>query len=181
MPVAVNLSALQCREPGLPEIVRRTLRDTGLDPGMLELEITESTLMAQTESLRSRMIEIKDCGIHFSLDDFGTGYSSLSYLTRFPIDTLKIDRTFIRDMIDDPKDLAVVDTIVNLAENLQLKTIAEGVEKIEQITLLKLLGCHSIQGYFFSKPVHADELAKLLSGDIRLPTAQSSTPRAIAV
>lgn len=181
VPVAVNLSALQCREPGLPEIVRRTLRDTGLDPGMLELEITESTLMAQTESLRSRMIEIKDCGIHFSLDDFGTGYSSLSYLTRFPIDTLKIDRTFIRDMIDDPKDLAVVDTIVNLAENLQLKTIAEGVEKIEQITLLKLLGCHSIQGYFFSKPVHADELAKLLSGDIRLPTAQSSTPRAIAV
>ncbi len=181
VPVAVNLSALQCREPGLPEIVRRTLRDTGLDPGMLELEITESTLMAQTESLRSRMIEIKDCGIHFSLDDFGTGYSSLSYLTRFPIDTLKIDRTFIRDMIDDPKDLAVVDTIVNLAENLQLKTIAEGVEKIEQITLLKLLGCHSIQGYFFSKPVHADELAKMLSGDIRLPTAQSSTPRAIAV
>ena len=181
VPVAVNLSALQCREPGLPEIIRRTLRDTGLDPGLLELEITESTLMAQTESLRSRMIEIKDCGIHFSLDDFGTGYSSLSYLTRFPIDTLKIDSSFIRDMIDDPKDLAVVDTIVNLAENLQLKTIAEGVEKIEQITLLKLLGCHSMQGYFFSKPVQADELAKMLNGDIRLPISQSSSLRAIAV
>jgi len=181
VPVAVNLSALQCREPGLPEIVRRALRDTGLDPNMLELEITESTLMAQTESLRSRMIEIKDCGIRFSLDDFGTGYSSLSYLTRFPIDTLKIDSSFIRDMIDDPKDLAVVDTIVNLAENLQLKTIAEGVEKIEQITLLKLLGCHALQGYFFSKPINADDLAKMLRGDIRLATSQTSPANAIAV
>ncbi len=181
VPVAVNLSALQCREPGLPEIVRRVLRDTGLDPSMLELEITEGTLMAQTESLRTRMIEIKDCGIRFSLDDFGTGYSSLNYLTRFPIDTLKIDSSFIRDMIDDPKDLAVVDTIVNLAENLQLKTIAEGVEKIEQITLLKLLGCHSMQGYFFSRPINADDLGKLLSQDIRLVTSQGSPPHAIAI
>ncbi len=181
VPVAVNLSALQCREPGLPEIVRRALRDTGLEPGMLELEITESTLMAQTESLRSRMLEIKDCGIRFSLDDFGTGYSSLSYLTRFPIDTLKIDSSFIRDMIDDPKDLAVVDTIVNLADNLQLRTIAEGVEKIEQITLLKLLGCNSMQGYYFSKPLPADEMAKMLLGDIRLPTSQSSPPHTVAV
>jgi diguanylate cyclase (GGDEF)-like protein/PAS domain S-box-containing protein len=179
VPVSVNLSAVQCRESSLTDAIRRSLKDTGLDPQYLELEITESTLMAQTELLRSRMIEIKGLGIHFSLDDFGTGYSSLSYLTRFPIDALKIDSSFIRDMIDDPKDLAVVDTVVNLAENLQLRTIAEGVERIEQITLLKLLGCQSIQGYYFSKPVPADEFARMIMEDRRLhdtPTAGAPSP-----
>jgi len=175
VPVSVNLSAVQCREASLTEAIRRVLKDTGLDPQYLELEITESTLMAQTESLRARMIEIKGCGIHFALDDFGTGYSSLSYLTRFPIDALKIDRSFIRDMIDDPKDLAVVDTVVNLAENLQLRTVAEGVERIEQITLLKLLGCQSIQGFYFSKAVAADEFAKMLTEDRRLHDAPTES------
>ena len=171
VPVSVNLSPLQCREVTLAHTVRRVLRETGLNPALLELEITESTLMAQTETLRARMIEIKNLGIRFSLDDFGTGYSSLSYLTRFPIDTLKIDRSFVRDMIDDPKDLAVVDTIVDLADNLQLRTVAEGVEKMEQITLLKLLGCHSIQGYYFSRPVPADDFQRMLSDDTRLNTS----------
>ena len=183
VPVSVNLSAVQCREPSLTEAIRRALQDTGLDPQYLELEITESTLMAQTESLRTRMIEIKSCGIHFALDDFGTGYSSLSYLTRFPIDALKIDSSFIRDMIDDPKDLAVVDTVVNLAENLQLRTIAEGVERIEQITLLKLLGCQNMQGYYFSKPVPADEFAKMIMEDRRLhdtPAPASASPAVVS-
>ncbi|MDA8379148.1 MAG: EAL domain-containing protein [Planctomycetia bacterium] len=168
VPIAVNLSALQCREQSLEQTIRRVLTDTGLDPALLELEITEGTLMQQTEALRNRMLEIKKIGIRFSLDDFGTGYSSLSYLTRFPIDTLKIDRSFIRDMIDDPKDLAVVDTIVDLADNLQLSTVAEGVEKIEQVTLLKLLGCQSIQGYHYSPAVSAEQFAKMLVADRRL-------------
>ncbi len=176
VPVSVNLSPLQCREITLAQTVRRVLRDTGLNPALLELEITESTLMAQTETLRARMIDIKNLGIRFSLDDFGTGYSSLSYLTRFPIDTLKIDRSFVRDMIDDPKDLAVVDTIVDLADNLQLRTVAEGVEKVEQITLLKLLGCHSIQGYYFSRPVPAAEFRRMLFNDTRLTVNPADAP-----
>ncbi len=186
VPIAVNLSALQCREPSLENTVRTILKETGVDPSLLELEITEGTLMQQTDALRDRMQEIKKLGIRFSLDDFGTGYSSLSYLTRFPIDTLKIDRSFIRDMMDDPKDLAVVDTIVDLADNLQLRTIAEGVEKIEQVTLLKLLGCHAMQGYYFSPPVPADQFAQFLLTDRRLedvtptPHAQGVSPATVA-
>ncbi len=169
VPVAVNLSALQCREPSLPDTVRRVLKNSGVDPTLLELEITEGTLMAQTDVLCNRMVEIKKTGIRFSLDDFGIGYSSLSYLTRFPIDTLKIDISFVRGMMDDPKDLAVVDTIIDLADNLQLRTVAEGVEKEEQLTLLRLLGCQSMQGYFFSKPLPAAEFADLLRTDKHLP------------
>ncbi len=176
VPIAVNLSALQCREASLEQTIRSVLNDTGVDPSLLELEITEGTLMQQTDALRDRMLEIKKLGIRFSLDDFGTGYSSLSYLTRFPIDTLKIDRSFIRDMMDDPKDLAVVDTIVDLADNLQLRTIAEGVEKIEQVTLLKLLGCHAMQGYYFSPPVPAEQFAQLLTTDRRLEDVPPAAP-----
>ena len=173
VPVAVNLSALQCREPSLPETVRRVLKESAIDPMLLELELTEGTLMAQTDVLCNRMVEIKKTGIRFSLDDFGIGYSSLSYLTRFPIDTLKIDISFVRGMMDDPKDLAVVDTIIDLADNLQLRTVAEGVEKQEQVMLLKLLGCQSMQGYFFSKPLPALEFAELLRTDKRLPPADA--------
>ncbi len=186
VPIAVNLSGLQCREASLENTVRTILKETGVDPSLLELEITEGTLMQQTDALRDRMLEIKKLGIRFSLDDFGTGYSSLSYLTRFPIDTLKIDRSFIRDMMDDPKDLAVVDTIVDLADNLQLRTIAEGVETIEQVTLLKLLGCHAMQGYYFSPPVPADQFAQFLLTDRRLedvqpaPRVQEATPAAVS-
>ncbi|NNM88392.1 MAG: EAL domain-containing protein, partial [Phycisphaerae bacterium] len=135
---------------------------------------TEGTLMAQTDVLCNRMVEIKKTGIRFSLDDFGIGYSSLSYLTRFPIDTLKIDISFVRGMMDDPKDLAVVDTIIDLADNLQLRTVAEGVEKGEQVTLLRLLGCQSMQGYFFSKPLPPAEFADLLRTDKRLPSTDTA-------
>ncbi len=176
VPIAVNLSALQCREASLEQTIHNILTETGIDPSLLELEITEGTLMQQTDALRDRMLEIKKLGIRFSLDDFGTGYSSLSYLTRFPIDTLKIDRSFIRDMMDDPKDLAVVDTIVDLADNLQLRTIAEGVEKIEQVTLLKLLGCNAMQGYHFSPPVPADQFAQFLITDRRLEDVPPAAP-----
>ncbi len=176
VPVAVNLSALQCREPSLPDTVRRVLKDSGIDPTLLELEITEGTLMAQTDVLCNRMVEIKKTGIRFSLDDFGIGYSSLSYLTRFPIDTLKIDISFVRGMMDDPKDLAVVDTIIDLADNLQLRTVAEGVEKEEQLTLLRLLGCQSMQGYFFSKPLPAAEFAEFLRTGKCLPAPSAMSP-----
>ncbi|MGC8623684.1 MAG: putative bifunctional diguanylate cyclase/phosphodiesterase [Phycisphaerae bacterium] len=180
VPIAVNLSALQCREPALEQTIRTVLADSGLAPSLLELEITEGTLMQQTETLRNRMLEIKTLGIRFSLDDFGTGYSSLSYLTQFPIDTLKIDRSFVRDMMDDPKDLAVVDTIVDLADNLQLRTVAEGVEKMEQVTLLKLLGCHSMQGYHFSPPVPAEQFAAFLATDPRLENIKSAAAPAVS-
>ncbi|MGC9258533.1 MAG: putative bifunctional diguanylate cyclase/phosphodiesterase [Phycisphaerae bacterium] len=180
VPIAVNLSALQCREPALEQTIRTVLADSGLAPSLLELEITEGTLMQQTETLRNRMLEIKKLGIRFSLDDFGTGYSSLSYLTQFPIDTLKIDRSFVRDMMDDPKDLAVVDTIVDLADNLQLRTVAEGVEKMEQVTLLKLLGCHSMQGYHFSPPVPAEQFAAFLATDQRLENIKPAAAPAVS-
>ncbi len=174
VPVAVNLSGIQCREASLTNTIANVLSTTGLDPRLLELEITEGTLMSQTDSLRARMIELKKLGIRFSLDDFGTGYSSLSYLTRFPIDTLKIDISFVRGMLDDPKDLAVVDTIIDLADNLQLHTVAEGVENAEQVTLLKLLECRSMQGYYFSKPLAPDDFAAMLAQDRRLiPISQS--------
>ncbi len=176
VPVAVNLSAMQCRDAALPETIRRILSQTGLAPNLLELEITESTLMAQTQTLPARLMDIKNAGIRISLDDFGTGYSSLSYLTRFPIDTLKIDNLFVRDMIDDPKDLAVVDTIVDLADNLHLRTIAEGVEKAEQVALLKLLGCQAMQGFYFSKPVPAEEFACMLSEGRRMDSPESPVP-----
>ena len=174
VPVAVNLSGIQCREASLTNTIANVLSATGLDPRLLELEITEGTLMSQTDSLRARMIELKKLGIRFSLDDFGTGYSSLSYLTRFPIDTLKIDISFVRGMLDDPKDLAVVDTIIDLADNLQLHTVAEGVENAEQVTLLKLLECRAMQGYYFSKPLAPDDFAAMLAQDRRLiPISQS--------
>ncbi len=175
-PVAVNLSAVQCREETMFQAVHGILEDTGVAPHLLELELTESTLMTHTESIHARMVKIKNLGLHFALDDFGTGYSSLSYLPRFPIDTLKIDISFIRDMIDDPKDLAVVDTIVDLADNLQLRTVAEGVEKAEQVALLRLLGCQAMQGFYFSKPVGADELAAMLQSDRRLEVPAAAAP-----
>lgn len=163
--VAVNLSALQFREKGFTDLVARTLRETGLPARHLELEITESLLMSEADEALSVLNELADMGICLSIDDFGTGYSSLSYLKRLPVHKLKIDQSFVRDVPGDADDVAIVRAIVSLSRALDLSVIAEGVETAEQADFLRDLGCDEIQGYYFSRPVPADQVVRILSAD----------------
>ncbi|MEW5944153.1 MAG: EAL domain-containing protein [Pseudomonadota bacterium] len=168
--VAVNLSGHQFGQQNLAKIIEQTLNDTGLDARYLELEITESVAMENAEKTIAALQTFKTMGIGISIDDFGTGYSSLSYLKRFPIDTLKIDRSFVKDVTDDPEDAAIASATIAMAHNLKLKVIAEGVETAEQLAFLQKHACDEIQGYYFSKPVPADDFAKLLQqGAFPLP------------
>jgi len=162
--MAVNLSARQFRQPHLLEVVAKAMQDAGLDPysDSLELEVTESVIMKDTEGTINTLKKLHDMGLRLSIDDFGTGYSSLSYLKRFPINTLKIDQSFVRDITTDPDDAAIAATIVTLGHSLKLRVIAEGVETAEQLTLLREMKCDEIQGYYFSKPLIATELEQLL-------------------
>lgn len=153
--VAVNLSIRQFRQPEFTALVNRILAETGLPPELLELEITESIMMQDVTATVVTMQELKKLGVYFSIDDFGTGYSSLSYLKRLPIDMLKIDQSFVRDIATDSNDAAIVSAITALANSLHLNVIAEGVESSEQIEFLRERGCHMVQGYFFSKPMLA--------------------------
>lgn len=164
MRVTVNISAYQFRQQNLAETVARVLEETGLEPGWLELEITESTAMKDVEYTVSILRDLSAMGIQIAIDDFGTGYSSLNYLKRFPIHTLKIDRFFVRDIITSPEDAAIVTAIIVLGQNLNLKVIAEGVETEEQMVFLKQRRCEEMQGYLFSRPVPAGEFEKLLPG-----------------
>ncbi|MBI3523155.1 MAG: EAL domain-containing protein [Betaproteobacteria bacterium] len=159
--LAVNISARQI-SPKLPRNIGVLLGRHGLNPAWLELELTESMLMHNTESVISMMDELHDMGIALSLDDFGTGFSSLSYLKRFPIDTLKIDRSFITGIPHDVDDCAIAGAIVGMAKQLRLKVIAEGVETTEQFAFLKTLDCDEIQGYLYSHPLPADEFLALV-------------------
>ena len=165
--IAVNLSARDF-SPVLPERVAGALAVHGIGPEWLELEITESMLMNSTERVITMMDELSKLGVALALDDFGTGYSSLSYLKRFPIDTLKIDRSFVMNMPGDSNDCAIAGAIVGMAKQLGHKVIAEGVETAEQLTFLKSLGCDEMQGYLLSAPVPADKFVALLSEDRRL-------------
>ncbi len=160
--VAVNLSARQFWQRDIAAIVAQTLADTGLESRFLELEITESMLMQDINATISIMQQLKEVGISFSLDDFGTGYSSLSYLKRFPIETLKIDQSFVRDIPHDKDDSAIVAAIIAMAGALEIKVIAEGVETPEQLAFLRAQKCTTMQGYYFSKPLPSDEFALLL-------------------
>ncbi|HEX8845408.1 MAG TPA: EAL domain-containing protein [Pyrinomonadaceae bacterium] len=160
--VAVNLSPRQFQQPDLLSMIERQLRETGLNPGCLELEVTESSVMKNTESAISTLSELKAMGIKISIDDFGSGYSSLSYLKHLPIDVLKIDQSFVRDMTADPKDAAIVMAIVQLAHSLQLKVNAEGVETEEQLRFLRLLRCDEMQGYLFCEPIPGEEFENIL-------------------
>jgi diguanylate cyclase (GGDEF)-like protein len=160
--VSVNLSARQIADDGLREMVVRALWDTGLEPSQLELEITESSLM-QNEEVAVRLLEdLKRVGVAVSLDDFGTGFSSLSYLKRFPVDILKIDQSFVRDIALDPDDAAIVGAIISIAENLQLGVIAEGVETEQQRAFLHARGCPEMQGFLMSPAIPAAEFTELL-------------------
>jgi diguanylate cyclase (GGDEF)-like protein/PAS domain S-box-containing protein len=165
--IAVNLSARDF-SPALPERVAALLAANGMTPEWLELEITESMLMHSTERVIAMMDELARNGITLALDDFGTGYSSLSYLKRFPIDTLKIDRSFIDSIPDDPNDCAIAGAIVGMAKQLGHKVIAEGVESSQQLAFLKSLGCDELQGYLFSAPVPAAKFEDMLREDKRL-------------
>ncbi len=160
--VAVNLSPRQFKEPDLVETVEQVLEDTGLSPDCLKLEVTESGIMENPEQAITTMKILRAKGIHFSIDDFGTGYSSLSYLKRFPIDTLKIDRSFVIECITNKDDQEIIKTIISMAQNLGIDTIAEGVENKEQLDFLVRHGCCMMQGYYFGRPMPADKFEEIL-------------------
>ncbi len=162
IPVAVNLSALQFRRGGLVETITGVLAETGLAPGLLELELTESMLLHDIDAVLAAMDRIRALGVNMSIDDFGTGYSSLSYLKRLPVNRLKIDQSFVRDMMADPDDASIVRAIVQMAHSLKLTVIAEGVEEVEQAQWLEREGCEQAQGYHFGRPMPADAVAELL-------------------
>jgi EAL domain-containing protein (putative c-di-GMP-specific phosphodiesterase class I) len=157
--LAVNVSAREFTA-NLPTRVAKTLARYTLDPAWLELEITESTLMHDIEHVIGIMESINDLGVALSLDDFGTGYSSLSYLKRFPIDTLKIDRSFTMGIPADTSDCAIASAIISIGRKLGHRVIAEGVETLEQLTFLRAAGCNEVQGYLYSRPLPADEFER---------------------
>jgi diguanylate cyclase (GGDEF)-like protein len=161
-PVAINLSARQLQQDGLAEAIARIAGGAGVDPALLEFELTESMLMTDPEAAVATLSRIKALGMRLSVDDFGTGYSSLAYLKRFPLDALKIDRTFVRDLPDDPDDAAITKAVIRLAHSLSLKVVAEGVENIEQLRELERYDCDEIQGYYISKPLAAADCAAFL-------------------
>lgn len=155
--VSVNLSARQFEKQNLVEIVKDILAETSLDPNLLELELTENLIIKNTEATLETMEKLRELGIKISIDDFGTGYSSLGYLKNFPIDTLKIDRSFVHDVTVDKLNAAITNTIITLADNLSLSVIAEGVETEAEKNFLSSKGCFLMQGYMFSPPIKADE------------------------
>ncbi|MEX5746018.1 EAL domain-containing protein [Massilia sp. X63] len=160
--IGVNLSARQFSEPDLVQTVRRVLDETGLAADSLEIELTESMMMADVESAIETMRLLKAMGVKLSIDDFGTGYSSLAYLKRFPVDVLKIDRSFVRDIEASPDGAAMVDAIISLAHGLRMQVIAEGVETIEQLDYLRGCGCDEVQGHIYARPEPVHEVEALL-------------------
>lgn len=160
--IAVNISIRHFRQPNFVETISHLIEETGVNPHQIKLELTESMLVDEVDSAISKMIELKEKGLRFSLDDFGTGYSSLSYLGNFPIDELKIDRSFFKNSATQEKDAAIIRTIAVLAQSLQLELIAEGVENQEQQIFLKSHGCHIYQGFLYSPPIPEEELEDYL-------------------
>jgi EAL domain-containing protein (putative c-di-GMP-specific phosphodiesterase class I) len=194
--VAVNLSAVQTKNKNLLALVSETLAQSGLPPRQLELEITETVLLQDTETVMTSLHSLHDMGVKVSMDDFGTGYSSLSYLRRFPFDKIKIDRSFIadlrgtpgdRDRVEDPSDAlstaeksaaTILRAIIGLGENLGISTTAEGVETAQQFAQVRQKGCSEVQGYFISPPRPANEVAELLR---RLDTTLPATANRLDV
>jgi len=164
--ISVNLSAKQFLQPNLVEDIRKLLNELALPPEALKLEITESTVMTDPTGAVEMLQQIKSLGIRLAIDDFGTGYSSLSYLHRFPLDTLKIDRSFVSGMGDDGEGMEIARTILPMANSLRLDVVAEGVETIQQVALLQKLQCKYGQGYYFSRPLSAEGTAALLAGEL---------------
>lgn len=171
--IAVNVSAQQFRHEGFVAQVKQLLTTTGADPSRLKLELTESMLADDIESLIAKMSSLRDIGVQFSLDDFGTGYSSLSYLKRLPLDQLKIDQSFVRDIMEDPNDASIVKAVLTLGQSLGLTVVAEGVETAEQRDFLSTHRCQKFQGYFFSRPLEEDALETFLGSHTTTTTLSS--------
>ncbi|MFT6330144.1 MAG: diguanylate cyclase (GGDEF)-like protein [Bermanella sp.] len=165
--VSVNLSSIQFKRASLLNMIKRALEDSGLPASLLEVELTESAIMNDIDQNITRLNQIRDLGVAIALDDFGTGYSSLSYLKRFPINTLKIDRSFIITIDTDPEDAAIVEAIITLANTLKLTVIAEGVETHGQLKALNRFHCDIIQGFYFSKPLPAEQITELLQQPLK--------------
>jgi diguanylate cyclase (GGDEF)-like protein/PAS domain S-box-containing protein len=161
--VGVNLSSIQFFKQNVPLMVTKVLADTGLDPWLLDLELTESIVMHDAEAVARDLQQLRDLGVGISIDDFGTRYSTLTYVKHFPVDRLKIDQCFVRDITTNPSDAAIVRAIVSLGHSLDLEIVAEGVETIEQAALLRTEGCDEAQGFYFAKPMRAEELIAFVS------------------
>ena len=161
--VAVNIASPHFRQGGLVASVAAALKESALDPALLEVELTESMLMHNVDATLITLSQLKDMGVRLAIDDFGTGYSSLSYLKRFPLDTLKIDRSFVKDLPHDPEDAAITRAIIAMAHSLKLAVVAEGVETAEQLAFLQQHGCEVVQGFLFSEPVGAENLGAMLA------------------
>ena len=160
--MAVNISAVELRTPGFVAGVRTILQETQLEPRHLELELTEKVLVDDSRSVQDVLKELKDIGVLLALDDFGTGTSSLTDLKRVPIDTLKIDRSFVRGLTTDEDDASLVTAMIGMGKNLHMRVVAEGVETREQLAMLQEYGCPQAQGYYFGAPVPAMEFGNML-------------------
>ena len=174
----MNLSSGQFRHPNLPELVTQVLDEEMLAPKFLELELTEGVAMDNPLEAITVMDKLHARGIRMSIDDFGTGYSSLSYLKRFKVYKLKIDQSFVRDITEDPDDKAIVGAIISLASNLDMHTIAEGVETAGQLAFLRDRGCDEAQGYYFSRPLPADQFEEFVRGKCLEQALRNAAPQA---
>jgi len=162
--MAINISAVQFHQGSFADQLMAAMHDYAIDPGLIELELTESVLMHNVEEVLATLNRIKAQGVRLAIDDFGTGYSSLNYLRRFPIDRLKIDQSFVRDIEQTPANESITRSIIALAESLSLEVVAEGIEKESERLILKKLGCLEGQGYFFDRPLAPGLLAERLAG-----------------
>ncbi len=172
--MAVNISAVEFQDRHFLESVHAILEETRLEPHYLELELTESVVMQHAEATDAVLQALKAMGVRLALDDFGTGYSSLSYLKRFPIDALKIDRSFVREITSNPDDATIVSAVIHMGRSLKHRVIAEGVETEEQLAFLRSQDCDESQGYYFSPPVPAEQFARLLEiGMKKKPSVQA--------
>jgi diguanylate cyclase (GGDEF)-like protein/PAS domain S-box-containing protein len=178
VPVAVNLSARQLHHGDLDHRIQRILSETGTDPGMIELEITEGVLMQNAEQVIGILRNLRQMGIRLAVDDFGTGYSSLAYLRSFPLDSLKIDRSFISDVTTNPDAALIVRAVISMARNLGLKVVAEGVETASQLAFLAASGCDEIQGFLFARPADANACTRLLRERRRMDMIKHAVERA---
>ncbi|HVP32339.1 MAG TPA: EAL domain-containing protein [Steroidobacteraceae bacterium] len=170
VPVALNVSAVQLQRSNLAESIARLTKEHGLEPTMLQVELTESAVFERREqrareAAQDTVAKLRELGVHIAIDDFGTGYSSLSYLKRWRVDTLKIDRSFVRDLVTDMSDLAIVSAIIAMARHLHIEVVAEGIEGWPQLDKLRHLGCSYAQGYLFARPVHAEHCHRYLTGE----------------
>ena len=165
MRMAVNLSAQQFQQSSLATSILQTLEETGIEPQYLELEITESAAMRDVQLTTSTLSRLVDLGVQIAMDDFGTGYSSLSVIKHFPLHTLKIDQSFVRDAPHNSSDVAIANAVAALGRGLGLKVLAEGVETAEQVQFLRAIQCDFAQGYYFSRPLSPEAIASLLRGN----------------